>query len=106
MPHNSKSYTVIIDQGASARMQEHLEFLARVNVAAAESLLSDLMGVLRRLEIEPQGGLAYNRPFIPAGKYRYILVKQRYRVVYTIEDAKVYVDDIQDARQSQSRNLT
>jgi len=38
-------------------------------------------------------------------KYRYMVSCNRYRIVYQIEDCTVFVEDIQDCRQSGSRNL-
>ena len=42
----------------------------------------------------------YDRPYIQRGKYRYMVSCGRYRIVYQIEGMTVYIDDIQDCRQS------
>ena len=39
------------------------------------------------------------------GKYRYLISCDRYRIVYQIEGQTVFVDDIQDCRQSDLNNL-
>ena len=97
---SSEKYTIIIDPAANDRMYDHFEFLAQVSETAAESLLDTLLSDIRSLEHMPYRNPIYNRPYIPSGKYRYMVSKNRYRIVYQIEDNVVFVEDIQDCRQS------
>ncbi|WP_461256861.1 hypothetical protein [Treponema sp. R80B11-R83G3] len=46
-----------------------------------------------------------DRPYIESGKYRYKLSYGRYRIVYQIVNDTVFVDDIQDCRQDDDKNL-
>ena len=98
-------YNVIIDPAASDRMHDHYDFLARVNENAAERLLDGLISSIRSLERMPERNPIYDRPYIIKGKYRYLLSCDIYRIVYQIEGNTVYVDDIQDCRQSELNNL-
>ena len=98
-------YRVIIDPSANDRMFEHFEFLARVSRAAAEKLLDNLMASIHSLEHMPQRNPVFSRPYLPNGKYRYLISHNRYRIVYQIEGKNVFVDDIQDCRQSDLNNL-
>ena len=60
---SSEKYTVIIDP-------------------AAEKLLDTLLSDIRSLEHMPYRNHIYNRPYIPSSKYRYMVSKNRYRIVY------------------------
>ena len=100
-----EQYRILVAPAANDRMNEHFEFLANVNENAATRLLDSLLAGIRSLETMPQRNPTYNRPYLKSGKYRYLLVAERYRVVYQIEDDVVFVDDIQDCRQSDDANL-
>jgi hypothetical protein len=86
-------------------MHEHFEFLARVSENAANRLLSELIDSVHSLETMPFRNPVYNRPYLPLGKYRYLMSAQRYRIVYLIENNCVYVDDIQDCRQNHEDSI-
>jgi plasmid stabilization system protein ParE len=96
-------YQVIIDPAANSKMYEHFEFLARANVDAAYRLLDSLLSDIKSLESMPFRNPVYNRPYLPVGKYRYMISNKRYHIVYQICDSFVFVDDIQDSRQSDDR---
>ena len=99
------TYQVVVDPAANDRMYEHFEFMARVSETAAEKLLDGLLASIRSLENMPKRNPVYSRPYLPDGKYRYLISCDRYRIVYQIEENNVYVDDIQDCRQSDVNNL-
>ena len=98
-------YIVVIDPAANDRMFDHFEFLARVSESAAERLLDSLVADMRSLEHMPYRNPVYNRPYLKSGKYRYMVSCERYRIVYQIVNNTVFVDDIQDSRQADSRSL-
>lgn len=98
-------YLVIIDPAASDKMEEHFEFLARVSESAATKLLERLLSDIRSLSNMPHRNPVYGRPYLPPGKYRYMLSCERYRIIYQIEGNMVFVDDIQDCRQSEDKQL-
>ena len=105
MPNEGIIYTVIIDPAANDRMADHIEFLARVSESAAEKLLEILVKDIRSLQTMPFRNPIYDRPYVPALKYRYMVSNKRYRIVYQIVDDIVFVDDIQDCRQNDDKDL-
>ncbi|GHV83021.1 plasmid stabilization protein [Spirochaetia bacterium] len=100
-----KTWKVIIAPEANDRMYDHFEFLARVSGTAAIRLLETLTEDIKSLETMPFVSPFFDRSYLPKGKYRYKLSYQRYRIVYQIEGDTVYVDDIQDCRQDDDKNL-
>ena len=91
-------YVVIIAPAANDRMFDHYEFLARVSEAAARKLLSRLLKDIRSLGFMPYRNPVFNCPYLKSSKYRYMISCDRYRIVYQIENDTVFVDDIQDCR--------
>ena len=100
MGDEGQEYDVVIDPAATDRMFDHCEFMSRVSETAAEKILDGLMKDIRSLENMPHRNPVYDRPYIQRGKYRYMVSCGRYRIVYQIEGMTVYIDDIQDCRQS------
>jgi len=105
MESNGKEYQVIIASDANDRMYDHFEFLARASVTAANRLLVRLLEDIRNLRTEPFRCPVYNRPYLPVGKYRYMLSNKRFRIVYQITGNQVFVDDIQDCRQDDDKSI-
>jgi len=100
-----KKYTIRVAPAVNDRMAEHFEFLARVSENAANELLDKLIKDINSLETSPQINPYLDRPYIELGKYRYKLSYGRYRIVYQIVNDTVFVDDIQDCRQSDDKSL-
>jgi len=105
MGDNDTVYRVIIDPAANDRMAEHFEFLARVSLPAANRLLEELLSDIKSLESFPFRNPMYTRPYLPQGKYRYMISGKRYRIVYQIDGDYIFVDDIQDCRQDHSEGI-
>ncbi|MDR1377099.1 MAG: type II toxin-antitoxin system RelE/ParE family toxin [Synergistaceae bacterium] len=105
MRHKALAYWIIVDPAANDRMYDHFEFLARVSRTAAEKLLDGLIEDIRSLERMPYRNPVYDRPYLRRGKYRYMTSGGRYRIVYQIDTDTVFVDDIQDCRQSDENSL-
>jgi len=105
MGNDEKSYTVIVDPSASDRMAEHIEFLARVSENAANRLTGELLADIRSLETLPFRNPVYTRPYIPLDKYRHMISGKRYRIVYQIDGDFVFIDDIEDCRQSDEKSV-
>lgn len=104
MAPEKAEYKVRISPAANDRMYDHFEFLARVSVGAAERLLADLMKDIRALADTPAACPPYEPSYLQPGKYRYKLSAKRYRIVFCIEGATVFVDDIQDCRQDDDKS--
>ena len=105
MNNEEQIYIIIVDPAASDRMFEHFEFLAQFSETAAKNLLRGLLADIRSLEFMPYRNPMYSRPYVKSGKYRYMMSCDRYRIVYQIEENIVFVEDIQDCRQSDSHTL-
>ena len=99
-----KEYNVIVDPAANDRIAEHLAFLAKVSEDAANRLLDEMLTDIRSLKHSPYRNPVYNRPYLPADKYRHLISGKRYRIVYQIDGDFVFVDDIQDCRQSDDKS--
>jgi len=100
-----KKYHVSISLAANDRMNDHFEFLAKASENAARNLLTELINDIKSLEITPNANPYFNRPYLEQGKYRYKLSYRRYRIVYQIVNDNILVDDIQDCRQDDDKNL-
>jgi plasmid stabilization system protein ParE len=98
-------YRVSIAPVVYDRMYEHFIFLAKANEHAARRLLDTFMKDIQSLVSMPFAYPMYDRLFLPKGKYRYLLSGKRYRIVYQVVDDTVYIDDIQDCRQDDDKNL-
>ncbi len=105
MKRDEKVYQVIIASDANDRMYDHFEFLARVSVDAANRLLDELLEDILKLRTDPFRYPVYNRPYLPVGKYHYMLSNKRYRIVYQVIDDQVFVDDIQDCQQDDDKSI-
>jgi len=105
MANDEVIYKVIVAPAANDRMAEHFEFLARVSESAANKLLDGLVDDIESLQKMPFRNPVYDCPFVPQLKYRYLISNKRYRIVYQIIDETVFVDDIQDCRQNDDKDL-
>ena len=98
-------YQVLVSPAANDRMYDHFQFLAQVSEKAARSLLSQMMKDIKSLENMPQRNPYFERPYLEQGKYRYMPSNRRYRIVYQVIRNCVFVEDIQDCRQDNDKNL-
>jgi len=99
-------YQIIVAPAANDRMAEHFEFLARVSESAANKLLDGLIDDIQSLQKMPFRNPVYDRPYVSPLKYRYMVSNKRYRIVYQVVNDTVFVDDIQDFRQSDDKDLS
>jgi len=100
-----KRFLVRIMPSARERMAAHFEFLARVSVAAAERLLQTLLSDAKSLEYLPKRHPVYQPTGIEPQKYRFMISAKRYRILYQIIGGTVFIDDIQDCRQNDDKNI-
>ena len=100
-----KKFKVFVSPAANDRMFDHFEFLARVSESAARNLLSKLVKDIKSLEFMPQANSYFDRPYLEQGKYRFKISNRRYRIVYQIIKDSVFVEDIQDCRQDEDKNI-
>jgi mRNA-degrading endonuclease RelE of RelBE toxin-antitoxin system len=114
-----KKYRVLVSPSVNDRMYDHFLFLAEGNLGpvgprcvvaqvsetAARNLLTRLIKDIQSLEYMPQRNPYFERPYLEQAKYRYKLSYRRYRIVYQIIKDCVFVEDIQDCRQDDDKNL-
>jgi mRNA-degrading endonuclease RelE of RelBE toxin-antitoxin system len=100
-----KKYRIFVSPAANDRMYDHFVFLAQVSEKAAHNLLSRIVKDIQSLEDMPQRNPYLDRPYLEQRKYRYKLSYSRYRIVYQIVKDSVFVEDIQDCRQDDEKNL-
>ena len=105
MDNADKEYNIEIAPVVNDRMAEHIEFLSRVSPNASDKLLLEMLKDIKSLKKMPERCPHYNRPYLPIGKYRFKSSANRYRIVFQIIGNCVFVDDIQDCRQSDIQNI-
>ena len=98
----AKQYNVVISRRAKSEIENHVNFLARVNIEAAKTLKSNFIKDIKSLEFMPQRNSFLINEFIPANKYHKMLCQKRYLLLYQIKDDMVYLDFVIDSRQDYS----
>ena len=88
MTENKTVYKVIISPFANNRILEHFEFLARVSESAASKLLYRLTDDIKSLQKMPFRNPAYDRPYVPLLKYRYMAEKDPLRRHFLICESR------------------
>ena len=101
---SNRKYNVSVDPAANDRMIDHIRFLARVSVEAAERLYEAMAESINSLNENP--GICPLYAWYPSNReLRYKLCGKRYRIVFEIIDNDVFIYDIQDCRQDMDKNL-
>lgn len=94
-------YKVIVSETANLMLVEHVRFLSRVSINAANRLIDAFEKAAKSLETMP---LRYPvdseiEPLIP---YRKMIFERRYLILFEVTDSMVYIDYILDCRQDYS----
>ena len=97
-------YRVTVDDNALIKLEEHIEFLARISESAALRLYDEYKESLDNLSKNPHMYPIYQNHSLNAELHCKIFYK-RYRMVFETIDANVYIYDIQDCRQDTDKNL-
>ena len=87
---------IIISKRAVSMMQNHALFLAYVSEEAADELVILFHNDIKALEFMLQRNPYLNHFELPKNKYRKLVIKKRYIVIYQIKKNNVYVDYIVD----------
>ena len=98
-------YEVSIDHAAYNKMYEHVKFLAKASISAAERLYVELDEAIIFLKSNPESYPRYYQQYLSDINLRYKLFGKRYRIVFEIIGNKVFAYDIQDCRQSIEKSL-
>lgn len=99
MENDFKKYNVIISERAIDMMTSHIRFLAQVIEEAAEKVKSKLVKEIRNLENFQERGAWIVNNYLPANKYRKLIIDSRYLIIYQIKDDNIFVDYVVDCRQ-------
>lgn len=99
MDSEGKIYKVIISDEAAQMLVSHSRFLAQVSEKAAFDLVAEFSAKAKSLEEFPERNPWLSDSYIPAGKYRKLLMGKRYLLIYQIKGDTVYVDYVVDCRQ-------
>lgn len=92
-------YEVIVSRCADEMLIRHASFLARVSVPAAEKMVSEFELILDSLEENPYQHPVDNDCNLPKGVYRKALFCKWYKVLFIVNDSKVFLDAVIDCRQ-------
>jgi len=100
-----RKYKVFVFPAAGEKMYAHIRFLAQVSASAAERLYTAFCEIIDELEDNPNGYPPYSPQKPIEADLHYCLCKKRYRLVFEVIDAAVYIYDIQDCRQDTDKNI-
>ena len=92
-------YTVIFVSRVDAQLLKYVEFWARVSIPAAKAFRTEFAEILAQLEDNPFLFPPETDPNLPAGLYRKALFAKRYKVLFSVDDATVYLDAVIECRQ-------
>lgn len=95
-----KKYRVIVASRAEVMLLRHVDFLARVSVAAARKLVSEYRSSLTKLKKNPERFPFLDLENVPPRLYRKCLFYGRYELIFLIADETVFVDAVRDCRQN------
>ena len=95
----TRQYKIVISHRAKIEIENHVNFLARVNLKAAKSLKTNIIKDIKSLEKMPQRHGFLVSEFIPPNKYHKMLCQKRYLLLYQIKDDIVHLDFVLDCRQ-------
>lgn len=105
MQKNKSRYTVIVSEEAEAMLLDHTRFLARVNVSAANGLVSDFLELVASLETMPERFSTFVRSGHRLEGYYKALFAKRYLAIFCIEGQSVYLDFVVDCRKENDELL-
>ena len=96
----SKVYTVVVREKCLVSFENHLDFLANVNLEATESLHNAFWDVINALTTFPERNPLIRIAADPDMAYRRALLEKHHALLYEIGGTVVYVDVVVDLRQN------
>lgn len=99
MGNANKSYRVIVSDRAADMLMQHVRFMAQASLQAADKLRVEIIEAVKSLESFPERNSWLSDPYLPANKYRKMIISKRYLLIYQIRDDTVFVEYILDCRQ-------
>jgi len=99
MGGTNEPYTVIVSDRAKDMLVQHVRFVARINLQAADKLRTEIIEAVKSLESFPERNSWLSDPVLLENKYREMIISRRYSLIYQIKDNVVFIDYILDYRQ-------
>lgn len=94
-----KKYMVVISDEATQMLVSYSRFLAQVSETAALNLIVEFSQKAKSLGEFPERNPWLANHFIPADKYRKLLMGKWYLLIYQVKGNTVFVDYVVDCRQ-------
>lgn len=91
-------YTVTFNPRVGQQLERHAAFIANVSKPAARRLLAEFTALVEQLAKNPYLCPSCDDPNLPAGIYRKAFIGKWYKVVFSIEGSRVYIEAVVDAR--------
>ena len=104
---DENKYKIHINSAAKLKLVDHVLFMGRVSISAANRLYNQLYEAVYSLDFNPQRCPRYfsKKKIVDDAKFRYKFCAKRHRIVFDIIDDVVYIHDVHDCRQHQSKSL-
>jgi hypothetical protein len=99
MDSTNNKYAVTISDETAQMPVSHARFAELVSETAAFRHIEEFEEKTKSLTTFPERNPWLNDPLIPRGKYRKLLIAQRYMLIYRIKGSTVHVNAIVDCRQ-------
>ena len=96
----NEEYTVVVREKCLTSFENHLEFLANVNINAAENLHNSFWDVARTLTAFPERNPLIRLSADPDAEYRRALLGKHHAVLYEVAGKNVFIDAVVDLRQN------
>ena len=93
-----RTYNVIISDRAADMLIEHVRFLARTSLRAAEELRKGITASATSLKSFPERNPRLSDPALPSDKYYKMITNKRYLLIYQIKNETIFIEYIVDCR--------
>jgi len=104
---DKRKYKIHLNSNANLKLIDHVLFMGQVSASAANRLYDKLYDAVHSLDFNPEGRPRYfsSKNAVDDSVYRYKFCAKRHRIVFEILSDTVYIYDVQDCRQHQSKSL-
>lgn len=93
-------YTVIVASRVDRQLLRHIRFITQVSIPTARRFRDEYAQILKRLEENPFQFPPETDPNLPENMYHKALFARWYKVLFIVENGKVFLDSVVDCRQS------
>lgn len=99
MESKNKLYKVIVSGRATDMLINHVRFIAQISIQAADKLRVEINHAVKSLEYFPDRNSWLLDPVLPVSKYRKMIIRKQYLLIYQVKADAVYIEYILDCRQ-------